>query len=146
MHNLLFIGKSVLIDYMSKLDYGKRCGIIVVLFGLGVAKGTVMQLAAGVISYMETTIKATYLFRSLWKWECFSFAHFSCLWIWKTEGHFSLAGQGQGPRKLRPLGFVFDRIVSTVASQVQTSEQIDVRVHSTRVSTCTKSRSRGSHL
>jgi hypothetical protein len=40
-----------------------------VLFGLGVTKGTVMQLAAGVVSYMETTIKATYLFRSLWKWE-----------------------------------------------------------------------------
>lgn len=62
---------------------------------------------------------------------------FFCLWIWKTDGHFSLAGQGQGPRRLRPLGFVFDRIVSTVASQVQTKEQIDVRVHSTRVSTCT---------
>jgi hypothetical protein len=62
---------------MSKLDYGKPCGIIVVLFGLGVTKGTVMQLAAGVVSYMETTIKATYLFRSLWKWECFPFALFS---------------------------------------------------------------------
>jgi len=67
MHNLLFIGKSVHIDYyMSKLDYGKRCGIIVVLFGLGVGKGTVMQLAAGVVNYMGTTIKCAFRSKNFW--------------------------------------------------------------------------------
>jgi len=69
---------------MSKLDYGKRCGIIVVLFGLRVAKGTVMQLAAGVISYMETTIKAI-CFVPCGNWSAFHSPFFSCLWIWKTD-------------------------------------------------------------
>ena len=127
---------------MSKLDYGKRCGIIVALFGLGVGKGTVMQLAAGVVNYMETTIKAI-CFVPCGNWCAF---HSPFFLVFGLEDGRPLAGQGQGPRRLRPLGFVFDRIVSAVASQVQTSEQIDVRVHSTRVSTCTKSRSRGSHL
>ena len=51
---------------MSKLDYGKRCGIIVALFGLGVGKGTVMQLAAGVVNYMGTTIKGAFRSKNFW--------------------------------------------------------------------------------
>jgi len=80
---------------MSKLDYGKRCGIIVALFGLGVGKGTVMQLAAGVVNYMGTTIKAI-CFVPCGNWSAFHSPFFLVFGFGRRTTTSLLLGRGRG--------------------------------------------------
>ena len=92
MHNLLFRRKSVHIVHDVKVRLRKTVWDYrsAVWFRGGQGNGNAVSRRR---CQLHGNYYKSYLFRSLWKLVCFPFALFSCLWIWKTDGH--LLGRGR---------------------------------------------------